>query len=84
MRALETQLAAKAPRLKDGKPNIRQPESGNRPAQEVIPGDARKKRVMTDKIILGPERDPWQNEQKHANLEAEHDVDDSKEATHSL
>ena len=80
----EAQFATEAPQLKEGQPDIRQPEAGDRPPQEVVARDARKQRVVTHKIIPGPERNPREDKQKHANLEAEHDVHDRQQAIHLI
>src|SRR5271169_3874121 len=81
-RTNKAQFATEAPHFKESQPDIRQPEAGDRPPQEVVARDARKPRIVTDEIILGPERNPREDKQKHANLEAEHDVHDRQQAIH--
>lgn len=81
-RVHETQFPAKSPHFKESEPNIRQPNSRDCPAEEVVVGDARDQCIVADKVILGPDRDPREDKQKHTDLEAKHDVHDRQEAAH--
>lgn len=43
-----------------------------------------KQRIVTHKVIFGPEGNPRKDEKEYAHLKTEHDIDDGEEAIHQF
>lgn len=81
-RSDQTEVLAQAPHFMDGEPDVGQAEAGNRPANIVIEGNGGNPCVRHHEVIIGPDRNPGQDEEEHSQLEAEKDVEDEEGSVH--
>jgi hypothetical protein len=61
-------VVEKPPNFIDRQPDIRQPETRNRAAEEIVAREARNQGIVVNEIVLPPKRCPGEDEKKNAHF----------------